>query len=304
MPHLSDIAKPLNMLQQKDTPWNWTPECEQAFTSLKDTLAQEPALLVPDKDKPFTLETDASKVATGAVLYQTNANGELQPCGYISQSLNEHEQRYEIYDRELLAIVRGLTKWRHCLLGAPHTVTIWCDHKNLSYFRSPHRLSPRQSRWKLFLSQFDINITHKPGKLMLGSDLLSRRSDHGSEPPEEATLLPTTVFIKAIDLDLLTQIKSALTTDDYAKWVITSLQTTAPSPHRKSMADWSYTEELLYFRGKLYIPAETNGAFGSALPFAGKTLQHALLDGYSRVIFTKPAVDNASRTVPLLKLLK
>ena len=133
------------LFRSKDTLWNWTPECKQAFTSLKDTLAKELALLVPDKDKPFTLETDALKVATGAVLYQTNANGELQPCRYISQSLNEHKQRYEIYNRELLAIVRGLTKWQHCLLGAPHTVITWCDHKNLSYFRSPHRLSPRQS---------------------------------------------------------------------------------------------------------------------------------------------------------------
>ena len=83
MPHFSDIAKPLNSLQRKNTPWEWTSECQNAFQQLKDTLAQEPALLVPDKDKPFTLETDASKVATGAVLYQTNANGELQPCGYI-----------------------------------------------------------------------------------------------------------------------------------------------------------------------------------------------------------------------------
>lgn len=260
MPHFSDIAKPLNSLQRKNAPWEWTTECQNAFQQLKDTLAQEPALLVPDKDKPFTLETDASKVATGAVLYQTNANGELQPCGYISQSLNEHEQRYEIYDRELLAIVRGLTKWRHCLLGAPHQTTIWCDHKNLSYFRSPHRLSPRQSRWKLFLSQFDINITHKPGKLMLGSDLLSRRADHGNEPPEEATLLPPSIFVGAIDLTILGQIKSLLTTDSYGQWIITSLQTPTPSPHRKTMADWTYSapEGLLYFRGKLYIPADTN----------------------------------------------
>ena len=134
VPNFSDIAKPLNNLQRKDAPWIWTEECQQAFERLKDILTKEPSLLVPDKLKPFILETDASKVATGAVLYQHNGNGEIQPCSYISQSLNEHEQCYEIYDRELLAIVRGLTKWSHCLMGAPHKVTIWCDHKNLSYF--------------------------------------------------------------------------------------------------------------------------------------------------------------------------
>ena len=254
VPNFSDIAKPLNTLQRKDTPWNWTNECQQAFLQLKDILTKEPSLLVPDKTKPFILETDASKVATGAVLYQHNGNGELQPCGYISQSLNEHEQRYEIYDRELLAIVRGLTKWSHCLLGAPHKVTVWCDHKNLSYFRSPHRLSPRQSRWKLYLSQFDLQITHKPGKSMLGSDLLSRRVDHGEEPPEEATLLPTDMFLAVVDLDLVNEIVETTDKDPFAKYIVQALQQKKPSPHAKSMQDWTYTNGTLYFRGKTYVP--------------------------------------------------
>ena len=193
-------------------------------------------------------------MATGAVLYQANSNGELQPCGYISQSLNEHEQRYEIYDREFLAIVRGLTKWSHCFLGAPHRVTIWCDHKNLSYFRSTHRLSPRQSRWSLFLSQFDILITHKPGKHMLGSDLLSRWSDHGEEPPEEAILLPPHMFIGAINLDLISRILSALPSDSFAKYIRNALSNPAPSPHRHSLEDWSEQEGLLMFRGRTYVP--------------------------------------------------
>ncbi|KAI5121007.1 hypothetical protein M0805_005953 [Coniferiporia weirii] len=56
------------------------------------------ALLIPDPSKPFILETDASKVATGAVLYQTNSNGDLQPCGFISQTLGPAQQHYEVYD--------------------------------------------------------------------------------------------------------------------------------------------------------------------------------------------------------------
>ncbi|KAI5116732.1 hypothetical protein M0805_004202 [Coniferiporia weirii] len=79
----------------------------------------------------------------GAVLYQTNSNGDLQPCGFISQTLGPAQQRYEVYDRELLGIIRGLEAWRHYLLGNPHTTIIWCDHKNLSYFRSDRHLSPR-----------------------------------------------------------------------------------------------------------------------------------------------------------------
>lgn len=255
VPHFSDIGKPLYSLTRKEAPWNWSDDCQKAFETLKSILAGEPALLIPDKDKPFILETDASKVATGAVLYQANANGELQPCGYISESLNEHEQRYEIYDRELLAIVRALDKWTHCLLGAPHRVIIWCDHKNLSYFRSYQRLSPRQSRWKLFLSQFDLHITHKPGSLMIGSDLLSRRSDHGEEPPEEAILLPDSLFVQAIDLDLATHITTGLTHDTFAKYIRSSLATPPPSPYRNSLQDWRDTDGMLYFKNKVYIPA-------------------------------------------------
>ena len=94
---------------------------------------------------------------------------------------------------------------------------------------------------------------------MLGSDLLSRRADHGNEPPEEATLLPSNIFISAIDLTLLGQIKTLLPNDSYAKWVISAIKAPLASPHQKSMADWTYSEieGLLYFRNKLYIPSNT-----------------------------------------------
>ena len=141
-------------------------------------------------------------------------------------------------------------------MGSPHPVEVWCDHKNLSYFRSTHQLSPQQSRWSLFLSQFDIQITHKPGKHMLGSDLLSRRSDHGEEPPEEAILLPPHMFIGAINLDLISRILSALPTDSFAKYIRNALSNPAPSPHRHSLEDWSEQDGLLMFRGRTYVPDE------------------------------------------------
>ena len=63
---------------------------------------------MPDKSKPFSIESDASKFATGAVLRQADTNGDLHPCAYLSKSFNAAEQNYEIYDRELLGIVRAL----------------------------------------------------------------------------------------------------------------------------------------------------------------------------------------------------
>ena len=91
---------------------------------------------MPDKTKPFSIESDASKFATGAVLRQADANGDTHPCSYLSQSLDAAQWNYEIYDRELLGIVRALDEWRHYLDGSPHPVEVLSDHKNLTYFRA------------------------------------------------------------------------------------------------------------------------------------------------------------------------
>ena len=103
-------------------------------------------LLVPDKTKPFILETDASLEAWGAVLRQYDHNRELKACSYLLKAFNPAERNYQIYDQELLAIVRALKTWRHYLLGTLHSVTIWCDHQNLTYYKNPQKLTPRQRR--------------------------------------------------------------------------------------------------------------------------------------------------------------
>jgi hypothetical protein len=69
----------------------------------------------------------------------------------ISKTLSSAEWNYDIYDRELLAVIHALEEWRHYLLGTAHVVTVLTDHKNLTYFRQPHKLSCRQAHWNLFL---------------------------------------------------------------------------------------------------------------------------------------------------------
>ena len=73
--HYSDIAKPLNDLTKKDKKFEWTEECQTSFDTLKQRFTEEPILLMPDHSKPFQIESDASKVATGAVLTQADLNG-------------------------------------------------------------------------------------------------------------------------------------------------------------------------------------------------------------------------------------
>jgi len=96
------LARPLFDLTKKTTTWTWTPACEAAFTSLQHTLTTSPVLILPDYDKAFTLITDASDYATGAILEQENALGRSHPVAYYSKSLQLAERNYEIHDKELL----------------------------------------------------------------------------------------------------------------------------------------------------------------------------------------------------------
>ena len=91
--------------------------------------------MMPDQTKPFQIETDASKYATGAVLTQLDSNRDRHPVSFISKTFSPAERNYEIYDRELLAIIRVLEEWRHYIQGSPHTTIVLSDHKNLTYYR-------------------------------------------------------------------------------------------------------------------------------------------------------------------------
>ena len=120
---------------KKDQKFGWTDDCQQAFEELKKRFTEEPVLMMPDQSRPFQIETDASKYATGAVLTQLDSNGNRHPISFISKTLSPAEHNYEIYDRELLAIIQALEEWQHYIQGSPHTMIVLSDHKNLTYYR-------------------------------------------------------------------------------------------------------------------------------------------------------------------------
>lgn len=217
--------------------------------------------MIPNKAKPFVLETDASEVASGAVLRQYDGNGDLKPCGYLSKSFTPTEQRYQIYDRELLAIIRALTTWRPYLLGSPHPVTVWCDHKNLTYFKDPRLLTPRQFRWQLILSQYELQITHVAGTKLIQADSLSRRPDHylGKQVDEQRVMLPPQLFIDQtavtiVDEELRQRIIRAGQQDDTVVGVLKALQGASAPPLRSSLRDWKEQDGIIRYKGKVYVP--------------------------------------------------
>ena len=111
----SNITRPLIDLTKKNQEWKWSPSCQKAFNQLREKFSKQPVLSLPDLNKPFAITTDASKDASGGILLQADSNGEWHPCSYLSQSFSPTERNYDIYDRELLAVIQGLKTWKHYL---------------------------------------------------------------------------------------------------------------------------------------------------------------------------------------------
>ena len=109
---------------------------------------------------------------------------------------------YEIYDKELLAIMWALDKWRHYLMGTDEPFEIWTDHKNLEYFRKPQRLNGRQARWYQELQNYNFKLHHIPGMANCKADILSRLPWYKDEIPKPAdtTMLKEQAFIKHLTL--------------------------------------------------------------------------------------------------------
>jgi len=173
----ASIARPLHDMVKKDKKWEWTEKQENTFKELKERFTKEPVLAAPDIDKKMRMEVGASDYVMGGVLSMECEDGLWRPVAFLSKSLNETERNYEIYDKEMLAIVRGLEAWRHLLEGAQYKFEIWTDHKNLEYFMKAQKLNRRQARWAIYLSRFDFTLKHVAGSKMGKADRLSRRLD-------------------------------------------------------------------------------------------------------------------------------
>ena len=120
------------------------------------------------------METDASDFAVTAILSQEDNEGIWRPVAFMSKSLNDAERNYEIYDKEMLAMMKGFYEWAHYLKGNEATTEVLTDHQNLTYFQQPQNLNRRQARWVLDLQEYNFTIKHRPGKTNTKADILSR----------------------------------------------------------------------------------------------------------------------------------
>lgn len=254
--NFSDKAKPLNDLTRKDVSWRWTDKEQKAFDELKHAFTTAPVIIQPDSTKPFRVECDASGFAIGGVLSQEK-NGRWHPCAYLSQSMTEAERNYDVHDRELLAIMKTFATWRHYLVGNPHRIDVWSDHRNLEYFRTSRKLNRRQARWSGELQDYDFQITHKPGKIHAKPDALSRRKDHddGSHDNEDKILLPDNLFVRSTNNpdDIRDRIRNSRHYDPEAESYLKSLISNNPTM-QKDLINWKTVDGMLIYKNKIYIP--------------------------------------------------
>jgi hypothetical protein len=118
--------------------------------TLKSSFSHKDFLVIPNRLKPFILYTDCSKVALGGALHQLDSNGAEKPVSFYSRRLTPAEKNYAIYDKEMLAIKASFEHWRHLLIHTDEAVTVYCNHRNLTYVKKPQLLNERQSRWSEF----------------------------------------------------------------------------------------------------------------------------------------------------------
>lgn len=171
IPNFSKVAEPLTRLTRKNQVWIWGSEQYQAFNELKRLLTTAPILVQADFSRPFILRTDASNYALGAVLLQGDGNQE-RPIEYASRLLNSAERNYSTTEREALAVVWAVERFRPYLDS--HPVIIGSDHQPLRWLLSLKSPTGRLVRWALKLQAFDIQFQYTPGKANVVADTLSR----------------------------------------------------------------------------------------------------------------------------------
>ena len=174
IPEYAKKALPLIELTKKGKPnqVEWTDKEEKSFQSLKESLCSRSILKLPDVSKEFTIQTDASDHAMGAVLLQEH-DGTLFPVAFASKKLQPREVNYSVIEKECLALVWAIKKYHIYLYGRPFVLQT--DHQPLVYLNSVAHANSRLMRWSLYLQSYQIRIEAIKGSQNVGADYMSRK---------------------------------------------------------------------------------------------------------------------------------
>ena len=165
------IAQPLTKLLKKDEPFNWTETQKEAFEKIKQSLTKYPVLVHYDPNLPVELRCDASGYGLGSIILH-NINASLHPISYASRLLNKAELNYSTTEKECLAVVWAVEKFKIFLDGRQFIVVT--DHCSLCWLKTKKTLPSRLAKWALQLQPYDMTIVYKSGKLHKDVDCISR----------------------------------------------------------------------------------------------------------------------------------
>lgn len=167
----SKISRPMTKFLKKDSTIDTKDSSYiNAFNTLKQILSTDQILAYPQFDLPFILTTDASGYALGAVLSQIQENVE-KPIAFASRTLSEPETRYATNEKEALAILWAVNKFKPYLYGQKFTLVT--DHKPLTFIKTSDK-NQKILRWRLDLENYDYDVKYKEGKSNVVADALSR----------------------------------------------------------------------------------------------------------------------------------
>jgi hypothetical protein len=154
--HYGIISRPLTDLLKKNTPFVWTAQHDQCFHNLKQALMTAPVLALPDFSKAFTIETNASAKGVGAVLMQDH-----HPVAYLSKSLGVKAQALSTYEKECMALIMAVNKWKPYLQHKD--LSILTDLKSLLHLNQQTIHQPMQQKAFLKLLGLQYMMIYKKG---------------------------------------------------------------------------------------------------------------------------------------------
>lgn len=191
IPNFATRLYPLTSLLKKRSKFEWTKEAQDAYLDVKSCLVSSPILTCPDFTQPFIISCDASGFGLGAVLSQESDQGE-SVIAYASRTLSQQEQKYSATERECLAVIWAVERFRPYVEGSRFKVIT--DHYSLLWLNNLKDPQGRLARWALRLQPYDMELIHRKGQENVVPDMLSRTTPvEDKETLECAVVVPVEV---------------------------------------------------------------------------------------------------------------
>jgi hypothetical protein len=220
IPHYSDTVTCLTNLTKKDVPFDWTPQCQEAFLKILSCIRNDIFLRDFDHSRETRLSTDSSDAAYAGIIEQRYPDGWF-PCLLFHHKFGGHEKGWDIHDKELYAIVHAFDKYRHILAQTGSPIKVMTDHRNLAKFMFTTNLlkshDGRLGRWWEILSQSNFQIQYLPGVENVFPDFLSRYGFEASTDPAPKVLLPKSRFCAKALADIESWFKKSSTSPNIRK---------------------------------------------------------------------------------------